>query len=38
MEDEGYEQTPTLADRYEQYVAFCGKGEYIKSFDEWLNS
>jgi hypothetical protein len=29
----------TLQDRYDIYVASVkGTGEYIKSFDEWLNS
>jgi len=29
----------TLEDRYEIYVSCMkGSGEYIKTFDEWLNS
>ena len=28
----------SLKDRYEIYVALCSDGDYIKTFDEWLNS
>jgi hypothetical protein len=29
--------SPTLEERYENYVALADKGEELLTFDEWLN-